>query len=91
MKKCRNCDMGSKNVLAMNSKFITNQIRKYTRLRRVASKDAVLTAIGIHAGLLEKKRVILRSLTPAERERVLYFMQQFAQRQGLTVDATELK
>ncbi len=83
--------MDSKNVLAMNSTFINNQIRKYTKMRRATSKDAVLTAIGIHTGLLEKKRVILRSLTPAEREQVLYFMQQFAQSQKLTVDAAELK
>jgi hypothetical protein len=48
-------------------------------------KDAALTAVGIHAGLLVKSRVVMRELTPEEKNRVLYFLRQFVQSQGVEV------
>jgi hypothetical protein len=69
----------------INPSFVFNQIRKYNKSRRQTLKDAALTAVGIHVGLLEKKNVIIRDLTQEERDRVLYYLRQFLQNQGLTV------
>ncbi|HAA31090.1 MAG TPA: hypothetical protein DCE56_29520 [Cyanobacteria bacterium UBA8553] len=67
----------------MNQDFVLRQIRKYGRVSRVTQKDAILTAIGIHVGLLEKKNVVIRELTVEQRDRVLYFVKQFCLTQGL--------
>jgi hypothetical protein len=69
----------------INPSFVFNQIRKYNKSRRQTLKDAALTAVGIHVGLLEKKSVIIRDLTQEERDHVLYYLQQFLQSQGLKV------
>lgn len=69
----------------MNETFIFRQIRKYNSSQRQSLKDAALTAVGIHAGLLVKSRVVMRELTSEERNRVLYFLRQFVQDQGVEV------
>jgi hypothetical protein len=69
----------------MNESFIFQQIRKYNSAQRQSLKDAALTAVGIHAGLLVKSRIVMRELTPEERNRVLCFLRQFVQGQGLEI------
>lgn len=69
----------------INPNFLFNQIRKYNKSRRQTLKDAALTAVGIHVGLLEKKNVIIRDLTPEERDRVLCYLRQFVEAEGLKV------
>jgi hypothetical protein len=69
----------------INPSFVFNQIRKYNKSRRQTLKDAALTAVGIHVGLLEKKNVIIRDLTKEERDRVLYYLRQFIKSEGLKV------
>ncbi len=69
----------------MRESFILNQIRKYNQARRQSLKDAALTAVGIHVGLIKKKQIIMRELLPEERSRILYFLREFLKRQGLEV------
>lgn len=69
----------------LNEAFIIRQIRKYNSVKRHLHQDRALTAIGIHAGLLKKKKVVLRELTNEERLRVLYFVRQFLVERGMPV------
>jgi hypothetical protein len=48
-----------------------------------------LTAVGIHAGLLEKKKLVFRTLTREERQRVVYFLRQFLRDQGVEAQIKE--
>lgn len=73
----------------MNEQFIFNQIRKYNRATRQTLKDAALSAVGIHAGLLPKSKAIARELSSEERSRVIYFLKQFCTSQGLEVQINE--
>lgn len=69
----------------LNEAFIIRQIRKYNSVKCHLHQDRALTAIGIHAGLLKKKKVALRELTNEERLRVLYFVRQFLVERGMPV------
>jgi len=71
----------------INTDYIFNSIAKLNRSNRRVQKDAVLHVVGIHTGLLKKKKnqrlpVILST---EERDRVLYFLRQFLTQQGLEV------
>jgi hypothetical protein len=70
-----------------NSDFILNSIAKLNRSNRRVQKDSVLHGVGLHVGLLKKKKnqrlpVILKQ---EERDRVVYFLRQFLVNQGLDV------
>lgn len=69
----------------MNNSFIFQEIRKYNQATDQRRKDLALSAIGLHAGLLEKKHIALRDLTFEERSRVIYFLEQFLKQQKLEV------
>jgi len=61
----------------VNKDYVFNAIRKYNQLkqrpmvRQQTYLDAVLSAVGIHAGLLPKSRAIAPSLELEERQRVV--------------------
>lgn len=69
----------------MNPNFVFREIRRYNQAQSQKSKDAALVAIGLHAEILEKKDIALRDLLPEERNRIIYFLKQFLQQQGLEV------
>jgi hypothetical protein len=69
----------------INESFVFNQIRKFNQARRQTQKDVVLHAVGVHAGLVKVQRTPLPTLTPEERQRVLYFLRQFCEQQGVEV------
>lgn len=70
----------------IENNFLFQQIRKYNRGRRQSYRDAALYAVGRHTGLIqEKRRSPLIELSPNERNRVLYFLRQFLEQQGLEV------
>lgn len=69
----------------MNPSFIFREIRRYNQAQRQETKDAALIAIGLHAEILDKKHIALRDLLPEERSRIIYFLEQFLQQQGLKV------
>jgi hypothetical protein len=64
----------------INKDYVFNAIRKYNKLlkrpmaRQQTYLDAVLSAVGIHAGLLPRSRAIAPSLKPEERHRVVCFL-----------------
>jgi hypothetical protein len=61
----------------MNESFIFNSIHKYNRATRQSQKDVLLYKMGVHAGLIEKRRSLLPELSSEERSRVIYFVNQF--------------
>lgn len=71
----------------INSDYILNSIAKYNRSNRRTQQDAVLHAVGLHTGLLKKKKNqrLPIVLSGEERDRVLYFLRQFLTQQGLEV------
>jgi hypothetical protein len=68
-----------------NSDFVLNSIAKLNRSNRRVQKDSVLHGVGLHVGLLQKKKNqrLPIILTQEERDRVLYFLRQFLVNQGL--------
>lgn len=70
----------------INESFVFNQIRKYNQARRQIYKDKALLSVGIHAGLLKKQSAIAPELSQPERDRVLYFLRQFASSAGCPVE-----
>jgi len=73
----------------VNKSFVFNQIRRYNSVKTQLHQDAALTAVGIHVGLLEKKKVVFRTLTREERQRVINFLRQFLQDQGVEAEIKE--
>ena len=73
----------------MNNSFVFNQIRRYNSVKTKLHQDAALTAVGIHVGLLEKKKLVFRTLTREERQRVVYFLRQFLRDQGVEAQIKE--
>jgi hypothetical protein len=71
-------------TVQMNQSFLFNQIRKYNKAQRQSLKNKALVAIGIHSELLSKE-VATRDLTADECSRVVYFMRQFCESQGVSV------
>ncbi len=69
----------------INQSLIFNQIRKYNQVRRQTQKDVALHIVGVHVGLLEVQRTPLPTLKEEERQRVLYFLKQFCEQQGVQV------
>ena len=69
----------------LNEAFLIRQIRKYNSVKRQMHQDKALTAIGLHAGLLDKKRVVMRELTQEERTQVLCFVREFLTSRGMPV------
>lgn len=69
----------------LNEAFIIRQIHKYNNVKRQLHQDKALTAIGLHAGLLKKKKVFARELTDSERLLVLFFVRQFLVERGMPV------
>jgi 5-hydroxyisourate hydrolase-like protein (transthyretin family) len=71
----------------INTDYIFNSIAKLNRSNRRIQKDAVLHAVGIHIGLLKKKKNqrLPIILSQEERDRVLYFLRQFLAQQKLEV------
>ena len=67
----------------LNENFLFKSIRKYNQAQRQTQKDAVLNAVGVHAGLLAKSRNPLPLLEQEERDRVLNFLKQFLAEQGV--------
>jgi len=61
----------------MNESFIFNSIHKYNRATRQTQKDVILYKMGVHAGLIEKRRSLLPELSSEERSRVIDFLNQF--------------
>jgi hypothetical protein len=61
----------------MNEAFLFNSIHKYNRATRQSQKDVLLYKIGVHAGLIEKRRSLLPELSVEERSRVIDFLNQF--------------
>lgn len=70
----------------INPDFVFKQIRKYNSTTRQVHQDRALLAVGIHAGLLAKKRALAPSLKPKERLIVLDFLRQFCEEQGVTLE-----
>ena len=68
----------------MNESFLFNSIHKYNRATRQTQRDGVLHAVGVHAALIQKRRSLLPELTQQERDRVLAFLRDFLQDQGLS-------
>lgn len=65
-------------VSTINHKFIVSQINNYYRCDGIqALQDNCLIAIGLHAELLKKEDIALRSITARERERILFFIERF--------------
>lgn len=75
----------------LNQSFILEHIRKYNQARRQLYRDNALLAIGIHAGLLQKRVAIASELTQQERDRVLYFCRQFLKSNAIQAEIKEQK
>lgn len=71
----------------INSDYLLNSVVKYNKSNRRIQQDAVLHAVGLHIGLLTKKKNqrLPIVLSGEERDRVLYFLRQFLTQQGLEV------
>ena len=61
----------------MNQKFLIRCARKYKTCSRQTQKDAVLYAIGAHAGILDRTRCPMPTLTEEERILVKDFVNKF--------------
>jgi hypothetical protein len=65
----------------INRSYVLNAIRKYNKQRHTKMRqtylDATLSAVGIHVKLLPKSRAIAPALALEERQRVVYFLNQF--------------
>jgi hypothetical protein len=70
----------------INQSLVFNQIRKYNQARRQIYKDKALLTVGIHAGLLKKQVAVAPELSQEERDRVLYFLREFARSAGCQVE-----
>ena len=70
----------------LNESFLFKSIHKYKRSQRQTQRDAVLNAVGVHAGLLERSSNPLPVLSQEERDRVLDFLREFLKSQKLEVE-----
>jgi hypothetical protein len=68
----------------MNEAFLFNSIHKYNRATRQSQKDVLLYKMGVHAGLIEKRRSPLPTLTPEQRQSVINFVNDFLKSQGFS-------
>ena len=65
-------------LFLMNREFIEAQLAKYNGTNSELHKDAVLSAIGFHVGLI-KQRFVGSRLNVAQRQQILEWIRQFQQ------------